>query len=153
MESHFFDTMSQWFMYLLPTIAMYIRKRMGKPLLFTMGFTFFFNLFLGWTIVAWILLMLAAFGINPIAWLAPKLATMLTPLAGGAGMPQPAGDGSAGPGICSQCGGSRQIMCSQCQGRGSWYSQPTGEHGVAQLQTCGTCMSSGRIQCPYGPHA
>ena len=44
MESHFFSTMSQWFMYLLPTIVSWIQLRRGKTLPLPLGMIFFSNL-------------------------------------------------------------------------------------------------------------
>lgn len=150
MESHFFSTMSQWFMYLLPTIVSWVQLRRGKQLPLTLGMIFFSNLFLGWTIVMWILLMLNAFGYNPVPWVAFKLAKVLpsSGLAGPVSAPQTGSFSSQGQN-CSQCGGSGSVTCSQCQGRGSWYTQPTSADEVSQLQSCSYCMSSGRIRCPY----
>ena len=150
MESHFFSTMFQWFMYLLPTIVAWIRLRMGKPVVGSLGLLFTLNLFAGWTVVIWILVMANAFGYNPVPSIALKVAKLL-PASGPAGpmtAPQTGAFASAGQ-ICSQCGGSGTMRCSQCQGRGSWYTQPTTAYEVAQLQTCGACMSSGRIRCGY----
>jgi hypothetical protein len=113
----------------------------------------FLNVFLGWTIVIWILLMVNAFGYNPVPWVAFKVAKVLqaSGMGGPVNVPQAAGpfSSSSQGQSCGQCGGSGSVMCSQCQGRGSWYTQPTTAYEVAQLQTCGTCMSSGRIRCPY----
>lgn len=152
MESHFLNFMSQWFMYLLPSIALFIRKRMGKPLLMPLGFCVVWNLLLGWTVVVWILLMLNAFGINPVPWMAMTTLKLMGGFAGGGGpvgVPMGADDGgSGGRTPCGQCGGSGTVTCSHCQGRGSWYTQPTSAHEVSQLQTCSYCISSGRIRCP-----
>lgn len=150
MESHFFSSMAQWFMYFLPTIVAWVRLRMGNELPLSLGKIFLFNLVLAWTIVVWILLMLNAFGYNPVPWVAMKVAKWL-PASGPAGpMSVPQGGAFSSQGqSCGQCGGSGSMTCSQCQGRGSWYTQPTTAYDVAQLQTCGTCMSSGRIRCPY----
>jgi hypothetical protein len=150
MESHFFSAMSQWFMYLLPSIVALIRLRMGKPIVGSLGFLFVLNLFLGWTVVMWILVMANALGYNPVPSIALKVAKFL-PVAGPAGpmtAPQ-AGSFSSQGQICSQCGGSGSMTCSQCQGRGSWYTQPMSADDVSQLQTCSYCLSSGRIRCPY----
>ena len=150
MESHFFTAMSQWFMYLLPTIVAWIRLRMGKPIVGSLGFLFVLNLFLGWTVVMWLLVMANALGYNPVPSVAMKVAKFL-PASGPAGpmtAPQAASFTSQGQ-ICGQCGGSGSTTCSQCQGRGSWYTQPTTAYEVSQLQTCGACMSSGHIRCPY----
>ena len=151
MESHFFSTMSQWFMYLLPTIVSWVQLRRGKQLPLTLGMIFFSNLFLGWTIVMWILLMVNAFGYNPVPWVAVKVAKVLqaSGLGGPMNVPQAAGSFSSQGQNCSQCGGSGSVTCSQCQGRGSWYTQPTSADEVSQLQTCSYCVSSGRIRCPY----
>ena len=156
MESHFFSAMSQWFMYFLPTIVAWVRLRMGKQLPLSLGQIALFNLLLAWTIVVWILLMLNAFGLNPVPWVAIKVAKLL-PASGPAGpiTPQGGSFSSQGGQVCGQCGGSGSVMCSQCQGRGSWYTQPTHADEISQMQTCGYCMSSGRIRCPYcgGIHA
>jgi hypothetical protein len=150
MESHFFSAMSQWFMYFLPSIVAWLRLRMGKQLPLSLGQIALFNLLLAWTVVGWILLMLNAFGYNPVPWVVPKIAKFLpaSGLAGPVAVPQGESFSSQGQ-LCGQCGGSGSMTCSQCQGRGSWYTQPTTAYEVAQLQTCGSCMSSGRIRCPY----
>jgi hypothetical protein len=150
MDTHVISSLSQWFMYLLPTIVAWIRLRMGKTIVGSLGFLFVLNLFLGWTVVMWILVMVNALGYNPVPWVALKLAKFL-PSSGPAGpmsAPQTGSFSSQGQ-VCSQCGGSGSVTCSQCQGRGSWYTQPTSADEVSQLQTCSYCMSSGRIRCPY----
>ncbi|HKT34394.1 MAG TPA: hypothetical protein VJR03_06150 [Nitrospira sp.] len=150
MESHFFSSMSQWFMYLLPTIVGFIRLRMGKSIVGSLGFLFVLNLFLGWTILMWILVMANALGYNPVPAIALRVAKFLpsSGMAGPMSVPQQGSFSSHGQ-SCGQCGGSGSMMCSQCQGRGSWYTQPTRADEVAQLQTCSYCMSSGRIRCSY----
>ena len=150
MESHFFTAMSQWFMYLLPTLVAFIRLRMGKPIVGSLGFLFVLNLFLGWTVVMWLLVMANALGYNPVPSVALKVAKFLpaSGVAGPTSATQAVSFTSHGQ-ICGQCGGSGSITCSQCQGRGSWYTQPTTAYEVSQLQTCGACMSSGRMRCPY----
>jgi len=150
MESHFISTMLQWFMYFLPTIVSWVQLRRGKTLPLPLGMIFFSNLFLGWTVVMWILLMANAFGYNPVPWVAVKAAKVLQ--GAGLGVPMNAPQAAAASPSqgyhCGQCGGSGSVACSQCQGRGSWYTQPTTAFEVSQLQTCGYCMSSGRIRCP-----
>lgn len=150
MDTHVLSFLFQWFIYFLPTIVFWIRKRMGKKVFGGTGFCFVCNLLLGWTIVVWILFMLNAFGYNPVAWVVLRLAKVM----GNAGpgpmsVPQPAGSPSPQVNTCGQCGGTGSMTCSQCQGRGSWYTQPTTAHETSQLQTCSYCMSSGRIRCPY----
>lgn len=149
------ESMSIWLLYFLPSIIAWIRLRMGKTIPTPFGKLFVFNLFLAWTVVGWILAMLEAFGYNPVPWMAVKYLKvfgvtrpMNTPQSGFAA---PQGGSSASPQgqVCGQCGGTGSIMCSHCQGRGSWYTQPTRADEVAQLQTCSYCMSSGHIRCPY----
>lgn len=144
------STLFQLFMYFLPTIVAWLRLRSGKQLPLSLGQIFLFNLILAWTIVVWILLMLNAFGYNPVPWIAFKLAKFLQ----ASGPTSSYGEAQAGSfssqgQSCSQCGGSGSITCSHCQGRGSWYTQPMSADEVSQLQTCSYCMSSGRIRCPY----
>lgn len=148
METHFFSAMSQWFMYFLPTIVAWFRRRQGNSIVLPFGLFFLLNLTLAWTVVVWLLLMANALGFNPVPWVVFKLAKFL-PSGPPMGAPQAAQDSSAMGHTCGQCGGSGTMMCSQCQGHGSWYTQPTSAHEVAQLQTCGHCLSSGRIRCPY----
>ena len=150
MDSRFISAMSQWAMYFLPSIVAWIRLRMGKTVPLSLGFFIVLNLTLAWTVVVWILLMINAFGYNPVPWVVFKLAKFL-PASGAAPMnvPQAPGAPSLQGQICGQCGGAGSVTCSHCQGRGSWYTQPTTAHEVAQLQSCSYCMSSGRIRCPY----
>ncbi len=156
MDPRFVSAMSQWFMYFLPTIVAWLRVRMGKKIVTSVGSIFFYNLILAWTVVMWILLMLNAFNLDPLQWVMLKLIKFWP---GGGAAPMNAPQAAWGPSsqgqICSQCGGSGYVMCSPCQGRGSWYTQPTTAHEIAQLQSCSYCMSSGRIRCPYcgGVHA
>lgn len=153
MDSHVISALSQWFMYFLPTVVAWLRLRSGKTIPLSLGQMFLFNLMIAWTVVGWILLMINAFGYNPVPWIALRAAKVLSAsgLAGQAGpmtAPQ-AGSFSSQGQICSQCGGSGSMSCSQCQGRGSWYTQPMSANEVSQLQSCSYCMSSGRIRCPY----
>ena len=150
MDSRFISAMSQWAMYFLPSIVAWIRLRMGKTVPLSFGFFILVNLLLAWTVVVWVLLMINAFGYNPVPWVAFKLAEFL-PASGAASMnAQQAPGAPSGQGqICGQCGGTGSMTCSHCQGRGSWYTQPTSAHEVAQLQSCSYCLSSGRIRCPY----
>lgn len=156
MDPRFLSAMSQWFMYFLPSIVAWTRLRRGKTLPLSLGQIVVFNLLMAWTVIGWFLLMANALGYNPIPWVAFKLIKVLP--GGGPGpvnAPQAAWGPSPQGRICGQCGGSGYVMCSPCQGRGSWYTQPTTASEVAQLQTCSYCMSSGRIRCPYcgGVHA
>jgi hypothetical protein len=155
METHFWSAMSQWAMYFLPSIVAWFRKRAGKEVPFSMSYFLVFNFLLAWTVVVWILLMLNAFGLNPVPWLAVQLAKVL-PSSGPVNRnASQADEGTSSPVVCGQCGGTGTIPCTVCLGRGSWYTQPTGEHGVAQLDGCNYCTRSGRIRCPYcgGAHA
>ena len=77
MDSRFISAMSQWAMYFLPSIVAWIRLRMGKTVPLSLGFFILLNLTLGWTVVVWILLMINAFGYNPVPWVAFKLAKSL----------------------------------------------------------------------------
>ncbi len=157
MDPRFVSAMSQWFMYFLPTIVTWIRVRTGKRTTSSVGSCFFYNLILGWTVIIWILFMIEAFGYNPVRWGLSKLLKFL-PSGGAAPMnaPQAAWGPSSQGQICGQCGGTGYVvLCPQCHGRGSWYTQPTTAHEIAQLQTCFYCSASGRIRCPYcgGVHA
>jgi hypothetical protein len=150
MENHFFSFLSQWFFYLLPTIVFWFRQRAGKKVSGGIGFCFLCNLFLGWTVIVWILMMLNAFGSNAGAGVLYRVAKLFIKEGPGpTGVPQPAGSSSPQVNTCGQCGGTGSMSCSQCQGRGSWYTQPTTAYEASQLQTCGYCMSSGRIRCQY----
>jgi len=112
---------------------------MGKQLPLSFGANCSINLLLAWTVVVWILLMLNAFGLTPVPWVAIKAAKLL-PVSGPAGpmtTPQGGSFASQGGQACGQCGGSGSMVCSQCQGRGSWYTQPSSADEISQLQTCG----------------
>jgi DnaJ-class molecular chaperone len=148
MDPRVINALSQWFMYFLPSIVAWIRMRMGKKVVTSVGSIFSSNLFLGWTVVVWILCMLNALGYNPVRWVVLKM--KFAPGGGGAPMnaPQAAWDSPSQRQVCSQCGGTGYVMCPQCYGKGSWYTQPTTAHEIAQLQTCTYCMASGHIRCP-----
>jgi len=139
-----------WLLYFAPSLIAWYRKKNGKPMALSFGQIVLFNLMLGWTVVGWFLMLAAALGYNPVAWFVLRFGKYLTtsgPAMSAAQAGAPSGSSSGG--TCGQCGGSGSMMCSSCNGRGSWYNQPTGEHGVAQLQTCSACMSGGRIRCAY----
>ena len=137
-----------WLMYLAPTLIAGYRAQSGKPVTGSILALFLFNLFLGWTVVAWFLSLANAFGRNPVAWVARRAVKGLP-----SGPPVNSTSGavptSSGLRACSQCGATGQMMCSTCGGRGSWYDPPQGEYGTAQLRSCGACLSSGRIRCAY----
>lgn len=138
-----------WSLYFAPTLIAWFRVRQGKPLVTTLRQIFFFNFLIGWTVVGWILVLANAFGLNPVAWIAPRLVKVLP--AGQAGN-TPTGTPSSSQTTgapCSQCQGSGSLTCSSCAGRGSWYDPPQGEQGTAQLRTCPACVSSGRLRCTY----
>jgi len=138
-----------WLLYFAPTLIAWFRVRQGKPLVNSLKQLFFFNLLVGWTVVGWFLVLANAFGFNPVAWTALRLAKVL-PAGQPGSAPQGAPGSSPGGGSsCSQCQGSGSLTCSSCSGRGSWYDPPQGEHGTAQLRTCPACMSSGRLRCTY----
>ena len=61
--------MSQWAMYFLPSIVAWIRLRMGKKIHLSLGFLILLNLLVAWTVIGWILLMLNAFGYNPVTFI------------------------------------------------------------------------------------
>lgn len=149
MSPRFLSAMSQWAIYFLPSIIAFIRIRRGKTVPIPMTLFLFSNLFLAWTVVVWILLMMNAFGLNPVPQVAIWLVKVL-PKSGGMPMNAPQESGASPQRqLCGQCGGTGSMPCSQCQGRGQWYSQPTSANEVAQLQRCSHCMGSGRIRCPY----
>ena len=151
MDPRVINALSQWFMYFLPTIVAWLRVRMGKKIVTSVRSVFFFNLLLGWTVIGWILMMADALGYDPILWVISKL-IRFWPGGGAAPMnaPQTAWGPSSQGQICGQCGGSGYVVCPQCDGRPSWYTEPTTAHEIAQLQTCYYCSASGRIRCPYG---
>ena len=68
MDSPFISAMSQWAMYFLPSIVAWIRLRMGKTVPLKLGLFVLLNLMVAWTVVGWILLMINAFGYNPVPW-------------------------------------------------------------------------------------
>jgi hypothetical protein len=150
MDPRFISAMSQWFMYFLPTIVAWLRVRMGKNVVTSVGSIFFFNFIAGWTVIVWILCMLNAFNLDPLQWVMLKLIKFWP---GGGAAPMNAPQAAWGPSsqgqICGQCGGSGYVVCPQCHGRPSWYTQPTTANEIAQLQTCFYCSASGRIRCPY----
>jgi hypothetical protein len=136
-----------WVLYFAPTLIAWYRKRRGSPVAGSVGQLFTINLLLGWTVVGWILPLANAFGLNPVAWIAPRLVKAAP---SGPGLPlRQTTPSSSATVSCSQCGGSGSMTCSSCGGRGSWYDAPTGATGVAQLHTCPACTSSGRIRCAY----
>jgi hypothetical protein len=138
-----------WSLYFAPTLIAWFRVRQGKPLVNTLRQNFFFNFLLGWTVVGWLLVLANAFGLNPVAWLAPRLVKVLpTGPAGNTSPGAPSSSQTTGA-PCSQCQGSGSLTCSSCAGRGSWYDPPQGEQGTAQLRTCPACVSSGRLRCTY----
>jgi DnaJ-class molecular chaperone len=81
--------------------------------------------------------MINAFGYNPVPWVVFKLAKFL-PASGAAPMNAPHAQGASSwqGQTYGQCGGTGSVTCSHCQGRGSWYTQPTTAQEVAQLQSC-----------------
>jgi hypothetical protein len=117
MDPRFVSAMSQWFMYFLPTIVAWLRVRMGKKIVTSVGSIFFYNLILAWTGVMWIILMLNAFNLDPLQWVILKLVKFV-PRGGAAPMnaPQAAWGPSSQGQICGQCGGSGTVPCPQCQG-------------------------------------
>src|SRR5713226_400940 len=110
MDPRFVSAMSQWFMYFLPTIVAWLRVRMGKKIVTSVGSIFFYNLILAWTVVMWILLMLNAFNLDPLQWVLVKMVKFWP---GGGAAPMNAPQAAWGPSsqgqICGQCGGSRYV--------------------------------------------
>ena len=141
-------------LYLIPFWIAWYRKRAGKLVIGSLPLIFSLDFFLGWTVVGWFLALANACGMNPVAWfvlkffkVAPGGAAGYAPQGGGR-MPASGGyNPAAAPQTCMACGGSGRVRCSTCNGRGSWYDQPTTANGVAQLRTCSACMSSGLITC------
>src|ERR1700682_4426134 len=107
MDSRFISAMSLWGMYFLPSVVAWIRLRMGKRVPLSLGFFILVNLTLAWTVVVWILLMINAFGYNPVPWVVFKLAKLL-PASGAAPMNVPQAPGAPFPQgqISDQCGGT-----------------------------------------------
>jgi hypothetical protein len=134
-----------WLLYFAPALIGWYRVRQGKPLIYSTGQLFLFNLLIAWTVVGWFLLLANALGFNPVASLVPRLVKFLPGGQSGSTpqTPQSSSQGAA----CSQCQGSGSMTCSSCSGRGSWYDPPQGQNGVAQLRTCPACTSSGRLRC------
>jgi hypothetical protein len=138
-----------WIPYMAPTLIAWIRQRMGKPIVTSLTMIFMMNLFLGWTIVGWVLPLANAFNLNPVAWFVLCFAKVL-PQGGPAGpAPQGTPDSPGAPAVCSMCQGAGTVACSSCGGRGSWYEAPQTAGGTAQLRTCPACVSSGRLRCSY----
>ena len=136
-----------WILYFAPTLIASYRARNGKPVAGPVLNLFLFNLFLGWTVVGWLLPMANAFGKNPVPGIAKRLANVLP--GGQTANPNQGTTNSPAASSCSQCQGSGTLPCSTCSARGSWYDSPQGEHGSAQLRSCPACMSSGRLRCTY----
>lgn len=138
-----------WLVYISPTLLAWYRARHGKAVQGSLTMILMTNLFIGWTIIGWLLALASAFGRNPVAWVALRLVKVL-PTGQFAGAP---GGTSMSYGTsqsdipCGSCSGRGVTPCSSCQSRGSWYDPPQGEHGVAQLRTCGACTSSGSLRC------
>jgi hypothetical protein len=93
-------------MRVITTIVAWIRQTMGKPILGSLGSIFMFNLFLGWTVVGWILMMANAFNLNPVAWLVLRF-VKVAPQGGSAGPAMQAPpDGPRTAAVRTMCGGS-----------------------------------------------
>jgi len=144
-----FNGLSFWLLYFAPALIAWYRVRHGGAIVGRLGGIAVINALIGWTVIGWFLLLANAFGLNPVAWFVLRFGQHLVssataPTGGQTDLPATSRDVA-----CGQCGGSGSIMCSTCGGRGSWYNPPSGERGVAQLQTCPACTSSGRLRCPY----
>jgi hypothetical protein len=147
----FISAITFWLSYFAPSLIAWHRVKNGKPIVGSIGSIVVINFLIGWTVVGWLVMLANAFGYNPVAWFVLRYGKHLTTSA-----PGPAGSqgglppsGTPPATLCGQCSGSGFIKCSTCSGRGSWYNPPSGESGVAQLQTCTACSSSGRLRCPY----
>ena len=133
-----------WLFYMAPTLIAGYRVRQGKPIAIPFLKLLLFNLFLGWTVVAWLLSLANAFGFNPVARIAPRLAKALEG-AGGPGPPAPAGSDSSNlmGRTCPTCNGQGRMSCGSCNGSGQRYEG-------AGLVTCSICQGQRTIQCRCG---
>jgi hypothetical protein len=130
-------------LYFLPTIIAYRRRGRAGPGAIPAQKIFLVNLIFGWTIFGWFVAMRMA--IEELTLPQPGQA-----VGGGqalAGAPQDSWSPTQSSQPCGRCGGSGTEMCSSCQGRGSWYTQPQSATDSAQLVTCPACVSSGRLRC------
>jgi hypothetical protein len=138
-----------WPLYMAPFLIAWYRSRQGKPILGSLLGIFLFNLFLGFTVVAWFLSLANAFNLNPVAWFVLKFfGNQQGRSLGGFNAPAGGNFGSGGaPQPCGACYGAGSTSCSSCGGRGSWYDAPQTATGSSQLRNCGACTSSGRVRC------
>jgi hypothetical protein len=132
--------------YLSPTLIGWYRARQGKATVLPLKQLFLFNLFLGWTVVGWVLALANALGFNPIAPLAQRLAKGLS--AGGAPGMGPAGSDGSGSSstlgrTCPTCNGQGRMTCAACNGSGQRYEG-------AGLVTCSLCQGQRTVQCRCG---
>ena len=66
-----------WLLYFAPALVGWYRVRQGKPLIYSIGQLFLFNLLIAWTVVGWFVLLANALGFNPVASLVPRLVKFL----------------------------------------------------------------------------
>jgi hypothetical protein len=102
-------------------------------------------------IVGWPLALAHAFNLNPVWWTMSRLG-LVQPGGSPVAPPPVASQAGSLPGPpqavpCGQCQATGSMTCSSCGGRGSWYDQPQGATGIAQLRSCPACTSSGRVRC------
>jgi len=134
-----------WLIYLAPTLIAWYRLRQGKSIVIPFKSLLLFNLFLGWTVVAWLLALANAFGLNPVAPIAQRLAKTL-PTGGipGAGPGPQGSDSSSTLGkTCPSCNGQGRMTCTACSGNGQRYEG-------AGLVTCSSCQGQRTVQCRCG---
>lgn len=134
--------------YFSPTLIAGFRARQGKAVVPSMRQLFISNLLIGWTVVGWFLVLANAFGRNPVAWLALRVAKVSPP--GQAGS-RPAGNAGQGLGTdsqrCNTCGGSGQMTCPSCRGQRGRWEMPQTANGTSQWVPCSYCIGSGTVQC------
>jgi len=131
--------------YMSPTLIAWYRVRQGKSIVLPFKTLLLFNLFAGWTVVGWLLALANAFGLNPVARIAPSLARALV---GAAGRTPPAAQSGSDPGnlmgrTCPGCNGQGRMTCTYCNGSGQRYEG-------AGLTTCSACHGQRTIQCSCG---
>jgi hypothetical protein len=131
--------------YMAPTLIAWYRVRQGQSIVLPFRSLLFFNLFLGWTVVGWLLALANALGMNPVARIAPTLAKAL---GGAAGPTAPAGQAGSDPNnmmgrTCPTCNGQGRMSCTYCNGSGQRYEG-------AGLVTCSACQGQRTTQCRCG---
>ena len=143
-------TLGSTLLFWAPSLIGAYRKWTGSPIL---GSKLWMVIVPNAVIVGWPLALCHAFNLNPVWWTMSRLGLVQaggSPVAPAPVAPYAAGSPVSAPRVvpCGQCQ-SGSMTCSSCGGRGSWYDQPQGATGVAQLRSCPACASSGRIRCTY----